>query len=163
MSRVLNCWYNSLLENKVVANNKVKGGGVSLCLNFLQIPDTQTVVITVSIVENNKKKIALSPQNFFKIMNLLESSLSECAVEYQDSTATEDEKEEYFINLTNFLGDKWYNTLKCHRVFLIPESALFIVINRIFSLDNINEIKQYDVDRVLAKISTENYKFVVKS
>lgn len=146
-----------------MANNKVKGGGVSLCLNFLQIPDTQTVVITVSIVENNKKKIALSPLNFFKIMNLLESSLSECAVEYQDSTATEDEKEEYFINLTNFLGDEWYNTLKCHRVFLIPESALFMVINRIFSLDNINEIKQYDVDRVLAKISTENYKFVVKS
>lgn len=162
MGRVLNCWYNSILENKVVANNEVKGRGVFLCFNLLQIPTTHTVVMTVSVVENNKKKIALSSQSFFKIMSLLENSLSECEVEHQDSTTIENEKEEYFINLTNLLSDKWYKTLKCHRVFLIPESALFMVMSRVFSLGNINKIKLCDVDGVLARISTDSYKFVVK-
>ncbi len=157
MSTIKN-WFNILTNNEIHAYNRVTSRDLSICYNFLQIPDTDTIVMTVSVMKNKVKKNSLSPMSFARIMSCVEESLSDTQHEYINSGNTYDDSEDlYFMSVKNKLADQWYIHLCCHRVFFIPEGALWSTIKNLFKQQNIQEMKSNDVSEVSVFINTEDY------
>ena len=76
MSNIKN-WFCNIVNNELHAYNRVSNRDLSICFNFLQIPDTTTIVMTIAIMKNKVKKNSLNPTNFAKVMSCIESSIEE--------------------------------------------------------------------------------------
>ena len=155
----LSKWFSMVSNNDIRAYNKVSSRGLAICLNFIQIPDTDSVVVTFAVMKNRIKKNSLDPQSFARILSIIEEGLMEV---YWDSDNREGFQDEYFRNLKSDLADKWYIKLACHRVFFIPADSLFEVIKNLFSQDKVSHIKATGIEEITVFVNTENYDFNAK-
>ena len=147
-------WFSILSHNDIHAYNKVKSKNLAICFNFLQIPNTKTVVLTVTIMKNRVKKNSLDPQSFARVMSVIERSLFS-----QIGTGDIEEEYEYYINIKSELSPQWYLQLCCHRIFFIPENNLWGVIKNLFNQDNIKTMKDNHIEEIAVYVNTENYDF----
>lgn len=155
----INAWLKIIANNEIHAYNKVSGRNLAICFNFLQIPDTETIAMTVTIMKNKIKKNSLNPTCFARVMGCIESALHDTDIETEDRT---DMLNEYYVNLKSSLSALWYTELCCHRVFFIPVSGLFSTIKNLFNQDNIVTMKDNDIEEVAVYVNTENYDFNAK-
>lgn len=162
MSNIKN-WFNIISKNEIHAYNKVSNRGLAICFNFLQIPDTHTVVMTITVMKNGIKKNSLDPASFAKLMNCIENSLSNAEYDYMGHTNDTGYTEaEHFKNMKSQLTSQWYITLCCHRVLFIPECGLWETIKSLFSQDNIRIMKNNCIEEVAVYVNTEHYDFNAK-
>lgn len=150
-------WFSIISNNEIHAYNKVSNRDLSVCFNFLQIPDTETVVMTVTIMKNRIKKNSLDPVSFAKLMDCIENSLSNTMCEYKGYT-----EDEHFKNVKSQLTSQWYINLCCHRVFFIPEDGLWKTIKNLFNQDNIRTMKENCIEEVAVYVNTDSYDFNAK-
>lgn len=150
-------WFSIISNNEIHAYNKVSNRDLSVCFNFLQIPDTETVVMTVTIMKNRIKKNSLDPVSFAKLMNCIEDSLSNAMHEYEGYT-----EDEHFKNVKSQLTSQWYINLCCHRAFFIPEDGLWETIKNLFNQDNIRTMKENCIEEVAVYVNTDSYDFNAK-
>lgn len=155
MSNIKN-WLSIITNNELHAYNKVNSRDLSICFNFIQIPDTNTVAITVTIMKNKVKKNALDSKSFARVMGLIDEALDSAYYSYKNKAAAE---EEHFINVRDQLTDQWYIQLCCHRVFFIPEDSLWGVIENLFHQKSISEMKSNNLDEVSVYVNTDHYDF----
>lgn len=161
MSNIKN-WLKIITNNDLHAYNKVSTRDLALCFNFLQIPDTSTVVMTVTVMKNKIKKNALEPVSFAKVMSCIEDSLSDTMWKLQNTSIKDVDLPEYFVGIKSQLTSEWYVKLCCHRVFFIPEEALFEVLGGLFNQDKIRVIKSNFISEVSVFVNTDNYDFNAK-
>lgn len=150
----INNWFSIISNNDLHAFNKVNNRDLSICFNFIQIPDTATVAMTVTIMKNKVKKNSLDPNCFARVMNCIEDSLYECCKEFNGNT-----EKEHFFNVKDQLNNQWYIQLCCHRIFFIPEKALWLLISHLFNQSNISKMKENNIEEVSVYVNTENYDF----
>lgn len=159
MNNVKN-WLSIVTNNDLHAYNKVNTRDLAICMNFIQIPDTETVAITITVMKNKVKKNSLPPLSFAKIMSAIEEALETAGEEWYDhNTVISNNEKEYFVNVKSELDNQWYIQLCCHRVFFIPEDGLWETIKNLFNQDVIGKMKENDVDEVSVFINTEDYDF----
>lgn len=153
MSNIEN-WLSIITNNDIHAFNKVNNRDLSLCFNFIQIPDTNTVAMTVTIMKNKVKKNSLDPKCFAKVMSCIENNLYDCYSNFTDRV-----EPEHFFNVKNKLSNRWYIQMCCHRIFFIPEKALWLVVESLFNQNNINTMKNNGIEEVSVFVNTENFDF----
>ena len=132
----LNEWLKLVVDNGIVSRNKVISYQTSLCFNFLQIPKTDTVIFTVSVMENRVRTRALSRHEFTGMMNIIERSL----LEVQENSLDGYCNQYYYISMKPIIPDTWYRKLRCHRVFFIPSNQVWNTIERVFNYNNIEDL-----------------------
>ena len=145
--------YNSIKENKLSAYNHIITKNLGVCFNIIEIPskdgiDLDTSVITVSIMKHRKRKNAMESNEFAKFMGVIEENLGsfDSCDEYP-----------YFSSLSRTLPRKWYSSLGCHRVFLIPTSYVFDVVENLFNRDSVGDMFETGLSEVSLVISTKNH------
>ena len=74
MSYIKN-WLEIISKNDIHAYNKVSSRDLAVCFNFLQIPDTDTIVMTLSVMKNRIKKNSLDPKSFARLLTCVEDGL----------------------------------------------------------------------------------------
>ena len=152
-------WLDAVIKNEIHAHNKVSNRGLAVCFNFIQIPDTETLIMTVTIMKNKVKKNSLDPKSFAKLMTCIEDSLSNIIWENGDNEPYEDE---YFRNVKSQLSSQWYMCLCCHRVFFIPESGMWNAIRNLFNQKNVRVIKNNAIEEIAVYVNTDHYDFNAK-
>lgn len=149
-------WYKIVTDNELHACNRVSSRDLALCFNFLQIPDTETIAVTVTVMKNKVKKNSLSPDNFARIMNCIEGALETTSQEY--SGLNEYDKDNvYFVGVKQQLNNQWYIHLCCHRIFFIPVGGLWITIKNLFEQSEVQYIKSNGITELSVLINTEDY------
>lgn len=148
-------WLKIAKSNGIHACNRTSSKDVSACFNFIQLPDTDTVVLTLTVTKNGIKKNALEPGRFRALMNQVEDALSSAYIEFEEEL----KYPEYFCSLKSDLSTDWYVTLCCHRVFFIPEKAVFSVIQHLFTQDHTRYIKECGINEIAVYVNTEQYDF----
>ena len=159
MSNIKN-WFCNIVNNELHAYNRVSNRDLSICFNFLQIPDTTTIVMTIAIMKNKVKKNSLNPTNFAKVMSCIESSIEE--VYWQECSDKEKIPKECFVSTNKMIDNQWYVQLCCHRLFFIPEEMLFPTIKHLFTQENIRTLKNNDLKEVAVLVNTDQYDFNAK-
>lgn len=156
-------WLDIISRNEIHAYNKVNSRDLSVCFNFLQIPDTNTVAMTVTIMKNKVKKNSLEPSNFAKLMTQIENSLNITSEEWEQShLSCQTSEEEYFVNTKSELSAQWYISLCCHRIFFIPETGVFFALKNLFNQSNIRAYKNMGIDEVAVFVNTDAHDFNAK-
>lgn len=151
-------WIKSIYNNNIRAVNKVSTNELAACFNFLEIPSTETIAITVSIMEGGVRKGRLDPQSFARLMKCVEDRLT-----LSEQLATgEDVCPEHFKNLKSKLELVVYYNMNCHRVFFIPKSALWITIDNLFNKSTNLVMKACGIAEIVAHLNTCNHNFVLK-
>nr|DAP04740.1 MAG TPA: hypothetical protein [Herelleviridae sp.] len=155
----LDYWWKILHNNDIHASNKVSTFEQAICVNFLQIPDTNTLAMTLTVMKNKTKKNSLSPTSFAKLMDCIEDGLNQAQNELPEWVTMENE---HFINLKYDLKTTWYIELCCHRVFFIPQESLFSTIENIFNKDHMDTLKESGIEEVSVVVNTDDYDFNAK-
>lgn len=100
---------------------------LSLCL--LQVDDS--ILITVSIMRNNRRCNALEPSRFASLMRYIEGTLNEVSCHYSDSPQSEG----WFMNISDVLSSasatRVLHSLDCHRLFVVPSAAEWEILGRL--------------------------------
>lgn len=161
MSNIKN-WLDIISRNEIHAYNKVNSRDLSICFNFLQIPDTDTVVMTATVMKNKVKKNSLEPSNFAKLMTQIENSLSATEDEWEQLYSHTSSKEEYFVNIKSELSSQWYISLCCHRVFFLPDTGVFFALKNLFNQANIRAYKNMGIDEISVFVNTDTHDFNAK-
>lgn len=156
MSDIKN-WLEIISKNDIHAYNKVSSRDLAVCFNFLQIPDTDTIVMTLSVMKNRIKKNSLDPKSFARLLSCVEDGLLNTLEECETET-----KEEHFRNIKSQLSSQWYINLCCHRVFFIPEIEIWNTIKNLFNQDTIRTLKSNGIEEVALYVNTNNYDFNAK-
>ena len=151
-------WFEIISNNEIHAYNKVHSRDLSICINFIQIPDTTTVVMTLTIMKNKIKKNSLDPSRFARLMSIIENNLDEL---YWESDRCSLEAEHY-KNVKSCLTNQWYIKMCCHRLFFVPECGLFDVLKQLFNQEQVSNIKCLGIDEISVDVNTNNYDFVAK-
>ena len=145
--------YNSIKENKLSAYNHTTTKNLGVCFNIIEIPskegiDLDTSVITISVMKHRKRKNAMESNEFAKFMGIIEENLRsfDSCDEYP-----------YFSSLSRTLPRKWYSSLCCHRVFLIPTSYVFDVVENLFNRNSVGDMFETGLSEVSLVISTKNH------
>lgn len=147
-------WFKLVNDNGIVSRNKALSYQISLCFNFLQIPKTDTVIFTVSVMENRKRTRALSREHFNGMMNVIEWSL----LEVQENSLDDTHNPYYYISMKPIIPDSWYRKLRCHRLFFIPNNQLWKTIERVFNHENISSLtKNFGVKEISVFVDTMDY------
>ena len=158
---ILETWLQRIKSNKLKAYNKVVSKEVSLCFNFLQIPDTDIIVMTMTVMKNQVKKNAMNPTIFSKVLSCIEKDLLESYSCYdsENEVSTEfSEIEPYcFCATRDKLSNSWYFQLNCHRIFFIPESSLWSTIKYVFNRNSVQTIKGIGVSEISVFVCTDKY------
>lgn len=150
-------WYKAITNNDIHAQNKVSSSGLALSINFIQLPDTDTVLITVAVIKNKLKKASLGKSSFGNIMHLFEKQISLVGESYDGPT-----EPEHFERMDKVVGNCWYITLCCHRVFFIPVDSLWETLKEMFSQKIIELIKKEGVEEISVFVNTKNWDFNAK-
>jgi hypothetical protein len=112
--------YEVVKNHNITSFNLTKRQGLALCINFLEIPvnDSGVIAVTVSVMENRKKKAKLDAIGFARVCSEIEGLL------LSFSNVDDDKNIPYWVSLVPYLLDGWYSKLKCHRLFFIPKELL---------------------------------------
>ena len=145
--------YNSIKENKLSAYNQITTKNLGVCFNIIEIPSTEsipvnTAILTVSVMKGRKRKNAMESSKFAKLMGIIEESL-----EYFSPC----DEPPYFTSLSRIVPNKWYSLLGCHRVFLIPMSYVFEVVEHLFSRDSVGQMIKTGLSEVSLVVSTDQH------
>lgn len=145
--------YSSIRENKLSAYNHITTKNLGVCFNIIEIPskeglDLDTSVITVSVMKHRKRKNAMESNKFARLMGIVEDNLS-----HFDSC----DEHPYFSSLSRLIPNKWYSSLCCHRVFLIPTSYVFEVVENLFNRESVGKMFETGLSEVSLVISTKNH------
>ena len=145
--------YNTIRENKLSAYNHVTTKNLGVCFNIIEVPSREeipvnTAILTVSVMKNRKRKNAMESSKFARLMRVVEESL--------DDFPSFDEHP-YFTPLSRVIPNKWYSSLCCHRVFLIPVSYVFEVVEHLFSRESVGQMLETGLSEVSLVISTDNH------
>lgn len=149
-------WLTLAKQHNLQVINEAATNDLSLCINLLSIPQTNTVAtvaVTVTFLKNQKKKNAVPPINFAKIMGVLESIMQE--IEGDDGSL-----EAHFQPVDS--SYQWYHMLDCHRIFFIPETTTPDFISSFFKKHRISTIKSQGITGVCIIADTHQYKFNIK-
>lgn len=155
-------WLKIIENNNIHANNKVSTADVAVCINFLQIPDTEVVIVTITMMKNKSKRVALDVVNFAKAMSCMEDALS--TVEgWCDENHKYNKYYEYFQKHNELdLSKNWFIQLCCHRVFFVPDFSLWKVIESMFCSPRIKLLKSLGLYEISVLVNTDNYDFNTK-
>jgi hypothetical protein len=145
--------YSSIIENKLSAYNQITTKKLGVCFNIIEIPSKEnisvnTAVLTVSVMKNGKRKNAMESSKFAKLMRIIEKNL--------EHFASCDEPP-YFTSLSRKIPNKWYSSLECHRVFLIPVSYVFSVVEHLFSKEVVGQMVGTGLSEISLVISTDSH------
>lgn len=145
--------YSSIRENKLSAYNQITTKNLGVCFNIIEVPSkdgitVNTAILTVSVMKNRKRKNAMESSKFAKLMGIIEENL-----EYFSSC----DEHLYFTSLSRVVPNKWYSSLCCHRVFLIPVSYVFEVVEHLFSKESVGQMIGTGLSEVSLVISTNNH------
>lgn len=157
MSNVKN-WLTIIKNNDLRAYNKVNTKELAVCFNFIQVTDTNTVMITMSIMKNGVKKVSMSQDNYSNFVSFLEELLLEVQEEVKDKYDY-DICPEYFESMRYKVSQSECKTICGHKVFFIPDVSIWDVIKHLFHQANINEYKEYGIKEVAVFINTDSYDF----
>lgn len=120
----------SIKQGNLKAENTSISSKLTLCFNFLEIPNEPLYIMTLSVLINNHRSNAMVPMDFARTVSSLERILDKVA---EQEHITDD----ILCNsLHGELENTWYKVLDCHRVFLIPMCSLWVVIKELYSLLN---------------------------
>lgn len=150
-------WYSIITTNDIHAQNKVSSRNLALSFNFIQIPDTQTIVLTVSVIKNKVKKASLSKSSFGAILQKIENGLKVVSEGYAGPL-----EPEHFESMNQVLKDCWYITLCCHRVFFIPTNCLWETLKELFSWGNLKPIRDEGIEEISVFVNTDEWDFNAK-
>lgn len=151
-------WIKAIYGNNIRAVNRVSTNELAACFNFLEIPSTETIAITVSIMEGGVRKGRLDPQSFARLMKCVEDKLA-----LSEQLANGDDVcPEHFKNLKSKLELVVYYNMNCHRVFFIPKSALWVTIDSLFDKSANLTMNVCGVSEIVAHVNTCNHNFVLK-
>ncbi len=153
-------WLKTLKDHDMRAYNRVSSRDLALCFNFIQIPDTNSITLTVSVMKNKTKKNSLAPDSFSKVMRCLEEGLSESLSDYKQSGTIDTGI--FFTSVKNLITDQWYVQLCCHRVFFIPVDGLWDTIKNLFAQNNIQYITSCGITEVSVIVNTQEYDCNIK-
>lgn len=130
MEEIFTNLYDTIKETKTKAFNYSRIKEKALCINFVEIPHTEYCVMTISIMENKRRNIALSAQEFIIFMNEMDKTIVNlnsrfdadfpCFTILHDSMNKREEK-------------RWNDQLNCHKSYLIPEHLLFATLEEFAS------------------------------
>lgn len=143
------------------AVNSVSTFNPAVCLNFIQVENTEVSLMTVTIMKNKRKCIALNPVSFLLLLNKIEGCL-----ELIDSLY-EVNKPPLFSSIYEDTrhDTKWYKLMKCHRAFFIPTVMIFDVLERLSSESFVKfVVMNCEIEELSFRIDTDyNQLLVVKS
>ena len=145
--------YNSIRENKLSAYNQITTKNLGVCFNIIEVPSSEeipvdTAIITVSVMKGRERKNAMESSRFAKLMRVIEENL-----DYFSSC----DEPPYFTSLSRIVSNKWYSSLCCHRVFLIPVSYVFEVVEHLFTKESVGQMLETGLSEVSLVISTSNH------
>lgn len=145
--------YNSIRENKLSAYNQITTKNLGVCFNIIEVPikdeiTVDTAILTVSVMKGRRKKNAMESHEFAKLMRIIEEKLG-----YFSSC----DEFPYFTPLSQVIPNKWYSSLGCHRVFLIPVSYVFEVVEHMFSREAVGRMVETGLSEVSLVVSTSNH------
>lgn len=117
-----NC-YKVIDDKKIASFNFTKSKELSVCINFLEIPitDSGVIAVAVSVMKNKKKQPKLNKIDFARTCSVIENRLLDLYTEDFGDVP-------YWISLKPYLLDIWYIRLQCHRLFFIPKESLLEVL-----------------------------------
>lgn len=150
MMDTINNWLKLAKKHKVEVVNVSVVDEPSLCVNLLSIPETDAVAITVTVMEQQKKKNALPPWKFAKVIGVFERILRDIDGNYIQSSP-------FFKPVPS--ETLWYRVLNCHRIFFIPETSVPDFISSFLSRNRLNVIKSSGVDEIFWLANTIQYNF----
>lgn len=149
----LECIWQTVCSEQTRAQQWMTHDGVGICCNFIQV-DT-TVIMTLTVMSNRKKQLALSRPHFASLMGQMESWLNECRELNERDCPAELYKWSYH-NIRVHSGHAWEKRLGCHRVFLFPLSHVEEVKSRLFTVQNLDILHDYcGVSSVCAVTTTD--------
>lgn len=158
MSDQLKLWYSVIQKHSIHADNSVRIDGIVVVINVLELPGTDTSVVTLSLVKDRNKKSALQPHNFMKFMFQVESCMSRMRKGYDGPTDPM-----HFVNTSKQLSSSWFIALKCHRVFFIPtkmsQSASYYFMRK----DFIKFTNSISISKVVVRTNTSDSTFMTLS
>lgn len=154
----LKTWIRTIYDNNICAVNRVSTNELAACFNFLEIPSTGTIALTVSVMKGGVRKGRLDPQSFARLMKCVEDRLT-----LSEQLATgEDVCPEHFKNLKAKLELVVYCNMNCHRLFFIPKSALWVTIDSLFDKSANLTMRVCGVSEIVAHVNTCNHNFVLE-
>ena len=154
---ILTEWLQEIIENKTKAYNKVTTNKLALCFNFLQIPDTKVIVMTMTVMKNKSKKNAMHPTFFSKLLFCIEQQLLDTQCEEASFEESSELEQYFFSSMKSKLSNRWYSQLNCHRIFFIPDTSLWNTINTVFHKNTIQMIREVGISEVSVFIDTDNH------
>ena len=122
----------------------------SLCINLISIPKSDAVAVTITVMKDQKKKNALPPWVFSKVMGVVERTL-------RDIDESMVQSSQFFKPIG--LDTEWYKVLNCHRIFFIPETSVSDFIATFLSRSKLNLVKSQGVSEVFLVVDTLQYYF----
>ena len=144
-------WLNLAKQDKLKVVNVTETDEVALCVNLLSISKSDAVAITVTVMKDQKKKNALPPGVFARVIGLFERTL-------RDIDDVRVQSSQFFKPVS--LDTEWYKVLDCHRIFFIPETSVPEFISTFLSRNRLNVIKASGVSEVCLIVNTLQYYFV---
>ena len=143
--------FNELRKNKVKAYNYTHTQNLSMCINFLGTENQDTVIMTLTIMKQRKKKNSLDPREFAVALSLLEKWLDEVDAQYSVN------KYPFFTPFRNQLPVSWYKYLECHRVFFLPKELLWQTIGHLFTSDNLAQLQDTGLSEISIFVDTSEH------
>lgn len=140
-------WLELAKKNHLQVTNISDSDELSLCINLLEIVDSNVVAVTVTVMKDGRKANALPPWAFAKVMFTIENLMKN--LNCNDS--------ELCKPVT--LDTKWYQVLKCHRIFFIPETLVANFIALFLSVNYLNQIKSQELSNVYILAKTTQFYF----
>lgn len=152
MSEV-NDWLKAIKEQEIHAVNKCNVEGLSLCFNFIEIPESNGIVaLTLSVLNDGHRRNAMNPISFARIMNDIEGSL------YNVAEIGKVENPLCCCSVVSKIDKDWYRFIRAHRVFFITKETLWVAIKEIFDSHGIECFKNEDVAGVSVYVNTSDYR-----
>ena len=146
-------WLELAKQHHLQVINEVSTADLSLCVNLLSIPTTNTIAVTITFMKNSKKKNAAPPHVFARVLRTMEHLMQGVDDEgYKIS--------DHFQPVG--LSTQWYHTLNCHRIFFITESAASVFIAELIKQRYLQVIMGTEIREVRLIADTRHYQFNIK-
>ena len=158
MNDQLKLWHSVIQKNTIRADNSTHTDGIIVVINVLELPTTDTSVVTVSLVKDRNKKSALLPNSFMEFMFQVEGCMSKMQEDYKGPTDPM-----HFVNTSKQLSSLWYIALNCHRVFFIPTEVASKAPQYFMKRGFIEGLKALSISKVAVRVNTSDFSFITLS
>lgn len=153
MKDVIKEVYTRVSKNKLQSHNYSITTEKALCLNILEIPETNISLLTASVMNGKKKSAILDYKEFAKMMTAIEKALNEV------SEKLKFKEYPFFVPISKELNNNWYRRLNCHRLFLIPTEYTFSVVEYLTKDSFISYVREVcGVEEVIMYVNIKDNK-----